>query len=87
MTEESFHDGVFYAVTGQLMMGFDLVAGLEKVKAPVLVIHGKQDPLETAQEVHEAIAGSRLEIIEEAGHFPWLEKPERVYRLLKEFLE
>jgi proline iminopeptidase len=87
MTEESFHDGVFYAVTGQLMAGLDLRAGLEKLKAPVLVIHGKRDPLETAQEVHEAIAGSRLEIIDEAGHFPWLEKPEEVYRLLGEFLE
>lgn len=87
MTEDSFHDGVFYAVTGQLMTGLDLRAGLKNLKAPVLVIHGKQDPLETAQEVHEAIAGSRLEIIDEAGHFPWLEKPDLVDRLLGEFLQ
>ncbi len=87
MTEDSFHDGVFYAVTGQLMTGLDLRAGLKNLRAPVLVIHGKQDPLETAQEVHEAIAGSRLGIIEDAGHFPWLEKPDLVYRLLDEFLE
>jgi proline iminopeptidase len=86
MTEESFHDGVFYAVTGQLMTGLDLRAGLKNVKAPVLVIHGKQDPLETAHEVHEAIAGSQLEIIDDAGHFPWLEKPERVYGVLGAFL-
>ena len=86
MTEASFHDGVFYAVTGQLMTGLDLRAGLKNLKAPVLVLHGKQDPLETAQEVHEAIAGSRLEIIEEAGHFPWLEKPDEVYGVLGEFL-
>jgi len=86
MTEESFHDGVFYAVTPQLMAGLDLRAAMKNVKAPVLVIHGKHDPLETAQEVHETFAGSRLEIIEDAGHFPWLEKPDAVYAALRTFL-
>lgn len=87
MTFESFHDGVFFAVTPQLMTGFDLRAGLAKLKAPVLVIHGVEDPLESAQEVHESLAGSRLEMIEHAGHFPWLEQPAKVYGLLREFLK
>jgi proline iminopeptidase len=86
MTEESFRDGMFYAVTGQLMSGFDLRGGLAKVKFPVLVIHGKQDPLESAQEVHDSIPGSRLEMIDDAGHFPWLEQPEKVYGVLGKFL-
>jgi proline iminopeptidase len=85
MTEESFNDSMFYAVTGQLMSGFDLRAGLAKVNFPVLVIHGKQDPLESAQEVHDSIPGSRLEMIDGAGHFPWLEQP-RVYALIRELL-
>lgn len=85
MNEESFHDGVFRAIVPQ-MMTLDLRAGLEKVKAPVLVLHGKQDPLETAQEVHETFPGSKLEIIDNAGHFPWLEQPERFYAALGGFL-
>ncbi|MGZ5440990.1 MAG: alpha/beta fold hydrolase [Thermoanaerobaculia bacterium] len=85
MDETSFHDGVFWAVVPQ-MMALDLRAGLEKVKAPVLVVHGKQDPLESAEEVHETFAGSKLEWIENAGHFPWLEQPERFYAVLGGFL-
>ena len=85
MDEQSFHDGVFWSVVPQ-MMALDLRPGLEQVKAPVLVIHGKQDPLETADEVHATFPGSRLELIEGAGHFPWVEKGERFYEVLGAFL-
>lgn len=85
MDEESFHDGVFWGIVFQ-MMALDLREGLEKVKAPVLVLHGKQDPLETAEEVHATFPGSKLVMIENAGHFPWLEQPEVFYRALGEFL-
>ncbi len=85
MDDTSFHEGVFWAVVPQ-MMALDLRPGLEKVKAPVLVLHGKQDPLESAEEVHETFPGSKLEWIENAGHFPWIEQPDRVYAVLGEFL-
>ena len=86
LTEDSFNDKAFWALVGQFSPAFDLRPGLKNLKAPVLVIHGKSDPLETAQEVHEAIAGSKLEIIENAGHFPWLEQPDAFYPLLGGFL-
>ena len=85
LDEHSFRDTVFWAIVPQ-MMALDIRAGLEKVKAPVLVIHGKQDPLETAQEVHETFPGSRLEMLDDAGHFPWLEQPDRFYKVLDGFL-
>lgn len=85
MTDDWFHEGVFWSIVPQ-MMALDLRAGLGKMKAPVLVIHGKQDPLETAQEVHETFPGSELVLIENAGHFPWLEQGEAVYSALREFL-
>ena len=85
MNEESFNDAVFWGVVMQ-MMALDLRAGLEKVKAPVLVMHGKQDPLESAAEVHATFPGSRLVLIDDAGHFPWLEKPAEVYGPLEAFL-
>lgn len=85
MTEEWFHEGVFWAIVPQ-MMALDLREGLEQLKAPVIVIHGKQDPLETAQEVHETFPGSKLVLIENAGHFPWLEQDEIFYKALDGFL-
>lgn len=85
LDETSFNDGVFWAIVPQ-MMTLDLRDGLDKVKAPVLVIHGKQDPLESGDEVHETFAGSRYVAIENAGHFPWLEQPETFYKTLGEFL-
>jgi proline iminopeptidase len=85
LTEASFNDGVFWAILPQ-MMTLDLRSGLDKVKAPVLVIHGKQDPLESGDEVHETFPGSRYVVIENAGHFPWFEQPEAFYKTLGEFL-
>ena len=85
MDETSFQEGMFYAVLPQLMT-LDLRAGLEKVKAPVLILHGKQDPLESAEEVHATFPGSKLEWIENAGHFPWLEQPAPFFAALGGFL-
>jgi proline iminopeptidase len=85
MNEGSFRDTVFWAIVPQ-MMALDIREGLDKVKAPVLVLHGKQDPLESAAEVHETFPGSRLVIVENAGHFLWLEQPEKFYAALDQFL-
>jgi proline iminopeptidase len=83
--EDSFSDRMFWSVVPQ-MMTLDLRAGLEKVDAPVLVIHGKQDPLETAEEVHKTFPGSKLVLLDGAGHFPWLEQPDAFYAALGSFL-
>lgn len=85
LDETSFSDAMFFAVVPQ-MMTLDLRAGLEKVKAPVLVLHGKQDPLETGDEVHATFPGSKLVWIDNAGHFPWLEQPGEFYGALGGFL-
>lgn len=85
MDDRSFTDGVFLAVVPQMMM-LDIREGLEKLEAPVLVIHGRQDPLESAEEVHASFPGSKLVMIDGAGHFPWLEKPDAFYEALGMFL-
>jgi pimeloyl-ACP methyl ester carboxylesterase len=59
-------------------------------RLPTLIIWGGQDtiiPVAHAYAAHEAIAGSRLEVIAEAGHFPHVETPERFLEVLLEFLE
>lgn len=52
---------------------------LHKVKAPTLLIWGRQDvvtPPETAEEFHRLIRGSTLEWIDRCGHAPMMEHPE-----------
>jgi pimeloyl-ACP methyl ester carboxylesterase len=47
---------------------------------PTLIVWGEQDPLipvRHAHEAHERIPGSRLEVFPGAGHFPYLDDPER----------
>lgn len=85
MTESWFHEGVFWSIVPQ-MMTLDIRAGLEKLDAPVIVIHGKQDPLESAEEVHATFPQSKLVLIDGAGHFPWLEQEKAFYEPLDAFL-
>jgi len=56
---------------------------------PVLLIHGSKDRIIPAQhsiQGHEAIAHSRLEIIEGAGHFPHLDCADTFVELVGDFL-
>jgi pimeloyl-ACP methyl ester carboxylesterase len=56
---------------------------------PTLIVWGDRDniiPVSHAYAAHEAIDGSRLEIIEGIGHFPHVEAPERFLEVLLHFL-
>ena len=56
---------------------------------PTMIIWGDRDtiiPVAHAEVAHEAIAGSRLEIIEGAGHFPHVDDPVRVAGLISDFV-
>lgn len=56
---------------------------------PTMIVWGDQDPIipiEHAYAAQEAIAGSRLEIMEGCGHFPHVEDPARFVELLRDFM-
>lgn len=62
---------------------------LQKINIPTLIVWGVHDkviPLEHSEFFKQNIADSKLEIIEDAGHAPFAEKPDRVSKLLKDFL-
>lgn len=66
----------------------DLVPFLSSIKIPTLVIWGEKDivtPLAEGELIATSIPGAKLEIIKNAGHFPFLEKPEEFIKLIKEF--
>jgi pimeloyl-ACP methyl ester carboxylesterase len=75
----------------ELMRGFDVLDQLGGVECPTLVCVGELDPItpvSAAREIVDALpAGSaRLEVIEGAGHFTWLDAPGRYWPLLTEFV-
>ncbi|MEM7443674.1 MAG: alpha/beta hydrolase [Pseudomonadota bacterium] len=62
---------------------------LADIKCPTLVICGRQDlltPFERSEEIAERIANAELHIIDRAGHLTALEQPDKVNRLLLDWL-
>ncbi|MEI2765558.1 MAG: alpha/beta hydrolase [Dermatophilaceae bacterium] len=63
---------------------------LHKIKAPTLLIWGKQDsvtPPFVGEKFHELISGSQLFFLDECGHAPMMEKPEDFNAILDGFLK
>lgn len=60
------------------------------LSTPTLIVWGREDrivPVECAGLYNQAITGSRIEVIERAGHFPFLEQPASFMSILSNFLE
>jgi 3-oxoadipate enol-lactonase len=67
----------------------DQSAFLSRIIAPTLIIAGNKDaltPVADAELLHREIGGSRLQIIEGAGHVSNLERPEEFNTALVKFL-
>ena len=57
---------------------------------PTLIVWGEQDtiiPVRHAHAAHEAIPGSRLEVIPAAGHFPHVETPGAFLAVVLDFID
>ena len=57
-------------------------------KMPSLIVWGRRDriiPVEHAQPTYDGMPGCRLELFDEAGHFPQLDEPVRFARTLEDF--
>jgi len=62
--------------------------GLPGLDMPVLLIHGEGDPMPLASTTDTAalIPGARVEIVGQAGHFPWLERRGDFRPIVESFL-
>jgi proline iminopeptidase len=62
---------------------------LEEIRVPTVIVAGDDDficsPTQAAR-IHLRVKGSKLVLIQEAGHFPWLEQPEAFYAGLESAL-
>jgi pimeloyl-ACP methyl ester carboxylesterase len=68
----------------------DLREDASKILIPTLLIWGKDDketPLAQAYELNHRIRDSHLEILSNAGHFVFLDKPLEVHKLIEGFLQ
>ena len=68
---------------------FDNFKDIDRVTVPVLVIAAESDkinPPEYGLKVANSIKNSQFEVINDAGHFMLLEKPEELEKLIKNFI-
>ena len=58
--------------------------GLAELVAPVTVIHGRQDPMpwSVVDDIQQLLPRATVVGLDDCGHFPWLEVPERFRRVL-----
>jgi pimeloyl-ACP methyl ester carboxylesterase len=74
-----------------LMAGYtgELLAACAGLKTPVLVVWGSEDrltPPDHAEAFAAAVPHAEVKVLEHCGHYPQLELPTRVTRLLDDFL-
>lgn len=68
---------------------FDVMDSIHEVRLPTWILVGEDDrltPVKFSRYLHEAIEGSRLAVVPQAGHLVMMERPEEFNRLLAEFL-
>ena len=88
MLESAPVEGIVGALEA-MMARVDSTDTLATIDVPTLVVVGDEDvltPPSEAEILHEAIRGSRLEVIEHAGHVSNMERPAAFNHVLTEFL-
>jgi non-heme chloroperoxidase len=66
------------------------IAGLNKVRVPTLVTHGRRDTVVlpcAAERTADAIKGARISWFDQSGHSPFAEEPQRFNRELAQFVK
>ncbi len=82
--------GIRIIATAKSAVRHNLGDKLHEIKAPVLLVWGKQDnvtPPFVAEKFHELLPNARLVFIDKCGHAPMMEHPEAFNRHLERFLE
>jgi pimeloyl-ACP methyl ester carboxylesterase len=62
---------------------------LSTIKLPALVINGRQDPIippEVGEMTHEGIQSSKFLLLDDCGHFPFSEQPEKTTQAVLDFI-
>ena len=79
-----------YAGCSHAIPKINLTARLKEIRCASVVIVGKDDPgtpVAMAEEIHQALPGSKLVVIDSAAHLSNLEQPEAFNQALGEFFD
>jgi proline iminopeptidase len=85
-----------YAKSASLLRGlnrdlarYDIHDSLKAITCPTLIIqtdHDRNLP-ESAEKIHSRIPNSKIEVIKNCGHFPFIEAPAEFFKLVADFVE
>jgi pimeloyl-ACP methyl ester carboxylesterase len=81
---------IFAAQIRALLDRPDALPVLQALRCPTLLLCGRQDtwsPLARHEEMRELVAGSELEVIDDAGHMTTMEQPQAVNAALARWLK
>ena len=80
--------GAVGAAAGYVDQGADLVERLGTVSCPVLIVHGREDPipLASSEAIARGIFGATLVVLEACGHVPYVEAPDALFAAIDHFL-
>ena len=73
----------------KLLEGWDTRPRLHQVRAPTLVVVGRDDyitPPNKSEDIQRHIASAKLAIFEQSGHMPHLEEPEAFFTTIRDFV-
>jgi proline iminopeptidase len=98
LPQDPGNDRIYYAIAGDdadFVIGGDIASldfrsDLRKLKMPILVLAGRFDRVSLpryAVEYKKYAPQARFMIMEESGHFPFVEEPEATLAVLREFLQ
>ena len=67
---------------------YDLWGQLGGITAPTLVVHGDRDPIpaDMARAMADSLVNAEFVLLEEAGHFPFVERPDVLFPSIERFL-
>lgn len=79
---------VSQAALGPFLMSFDVHPLLAKISCPTLILHGDYDPIptEACERLHKGIAGSKLVVFPDCGHFAHIEARDAYFKAVRDFL-
>jgi proline iminopeptidase len=67
---------------------FNLIRDLEGIRIPSIIIHGRDDPIPLASSSEASNAlGTDLVVLDDCGHVPYVEQPDRLFAALEPFLD
>ena len=72
----------------QNLGNFDILEKLKNITCPSLIVHGDSDPLpwKAPYNIHQHMPQSKLVFLENCGHFMFIETPEKLFTLIRKFL-